>query len=342
MNRIVRFIFRFRILEIIFWLVQYYTLAHLIAQNGGPHSNYYSKTFLIVGFEILVVYFALFKLIPAFFNKNRYIIYFLSLLSSCIFAAIGVEVIGDIIGMIKGVRGFAFNRIATISHLVDIISIAFVFQIYHLGIYYFKKDQQNKLIQKQQLQDELNFLKAQLNPHFMFNVLNSIYILMKDDANKAREVLLQFSGLLRYQIYKNASVEVQLAEEFNFIQDYIALEKVREYDNLITTIYLQEAGHLYKIVPLVLITFVENAFKHISHFTDRNNEIIVRGELNEGWLNFYVSNTFEKTNNSLSDGIGIQNVKRRLELMYYEKHELSIKQSEFHHTVYLKIRLYEV
>jgi LytS/YehU family sensor histidine kinase len=192
----------------------------------------------------------------------------------------------------------------------------------------YRKDQLNKRLEKEKLETELNFLKSQTSPHFLFNALNSIYVLIDIDKKKAREILLRFSGLLGYQLYECKDL-VYLSKELDFLENYIELEKIRK-KNLVVSYNRPVNSPAFEIVPFLLIPFVENAFKHVSSYNNRENFIKINISANDLLLNAEVINTYEE-NDSVKDGIGgigLQNIQRILHLLYPDVHEFKIHKEQ--------------
>lgn len=195
--------------------------------------------------------------------------------------------------------------------------------------------------EKEKLSAELSFLKSQINPHFFFNTLNSIYALAATDSYNTQRAILLLSNMMRYVLYESNVEQVGLAKEVQFINDFIDLQKLRyskangrniefRYDRDITA---------YRIEPLLLVPFVENAFKH-SHSYSRKGEITVsmETEKNDG-LVFRVSNTIGEFPEQMEQdsGIGLENVKRRLDLLYPGRHQLIMNRSNGTFNVTLKL-----
>lgn len=170
---------------------------------------------------------------------------------------------------------------------------------------------------KDKLETELKFLKNQINPHFLFNTLNNIYSLARKKSDTAPEMVLKLSKLLRFILYESGKDTIPIADEIRIIEDYVELEKIR-YNNrlkLSFDIQIDDLGQL--IAPMILLTFVENAFKHGVSETTENTCICIKIVLQSGQLTFFINNSQEYNGvNEVQEKIGLRNVRRQLELMY--------------------------
>jgi LytS/YehU family sensor histidine kinase len=189
-----------------------------------------------------------------------------------------------------------------------------------------------QLLEKEKLETELKFLKYQFNPHFLFNSINSIFFLIHKNPDMASASLAKFSDLLRHQLYECNDKQIPLNKEISYLQNFIELEKLRQNDRL--EVDFQITGYPTEplaIAPFILMTFVENAFKHVSKYTDEANWISIQLHIDtQHLLHFTVSNSASA--NASKDvvdygGIGLQNVQRRLDLIYPEKYDLKINGS---------------
>jgi two-component system LytT family sensor kinase len=190
--------------------------------------------------------------------------------------------------------------------------------------------QQLELAQKERVRNELDYLKAQINPHALFNSLNTIYGHIDKTNQVARNILLEFSELLRYQLYDCGAEKVSLEKEIQYIQNYVAFQRLRKDEKLIVHLEIESTEPGLTIAPLLLVVLIENAFKFVSSFSDKENKIIIKIYTKGTVLHCSVVNTKESNkleNNSDSKGIGIVNLKRRLALLYPQKHELNTKNS---------------
>jgi two-component system LytT family sensor kinase len=200
-----------------------------------------------------------------------------------------------------------------------------------------------ELLEKQRLETELQFLKSQVNPHFLFNTINSIFVLIKIDPDKASETLIKLSNLLRSQLYEFSADKINIEKELEYLDNYIELEKIRKGNRL--SLEFEKEGILegFQLAPLMLIPFLENCFKHLSTHTDRPNVVKIKIKRNSDGLEATFYNTSEPTGGdkpNSTGGIGLANIKRRLELVYPNWYSLDIHKGKDEFTVNLKLRLF--
>lgn len=194
---------------------------------------------------------------------------------------------------------------------------------------------------REKAEAELNFLKSQINPHFLFNSLNSVYFLIDKNNAEAREALRQFSDMLRYQLYEVNGEKIPIEKEISYLRDYVHLQQLRKDEKYKVDLNCSPDVKNFSIEPLLLISFVENAFKHISHKADGKNFIRLELARSNGHFEFTVENSFEKGvyTTEQQGGIGMKNVKRRLELLYPGAHQLLVDDKEGIYKVNLKLKL---
>ncbi|KQB39999.1 sensor histidine kinase [Flavobacterium aquidurense] len=186
-----------------------------------------------------------------------------------------------------------------------------------------KAAQHKQKLEQDKTMAELAMLKAQINPHFFFNSLNSIYSLTYTNIEDSRNALHTLSRMMRYLLYSTEGERTTLLKEADFMKDFIALMKLRANSKLTITTDIPEKIHDYPIVPMLLLPLVENAFKHGIHATDKS-EIHIKLRQKENNLEFEVVNTFfEKTSTNDQGGIGLTNTKRRLHLIYPHRHVMT-------------------
>lgn len=289
----------------------------------------------------LLVYFANLILVPKFLYRKKYFLFGLLF--------IGATAAASFLKLI--LMSWALQD----PHLLDAVAIKekvynnFVTQFFlvlaSIGLKtvvdYFQLQKKLTEVAKQKLEAELNFLKSQVNPHFLFNSLNAVYFLIDKNNRAARNALHKFSEMLRYQLYECNDDKIPIEKEIAYLKDYVALQQLRVSNTEIQFICAPDVSH-FSIEPLLLIPFVENSFKHLSHFDkDVLNEVKIAISRTNGSMHFSVYNTTE--NNSLTregGGIGLVNVKKRLQLLYPGKHLFSITEKQNWFGVELTLSLY--
>lgn len=189
--------------------------------------------------------------------------------------------------------------------------------------------QENLRLQQVLADSQLQILQAQINPHFMFNILNHIHILMQEDVDKASRLLIQYADILRYQLYNGAHEYSSLEQEIQFLKNYIDVEKIRWEENVSVHCTWTTENEMKEIPPLLLITFVENAFKHVARSTSEQGYINIGFRQQGDELRFEVENSkstlhvFPKKDS----GIGLENIKKRLDILYPGKYGLAIRET---------------
>jgi len=207
--------------------------------------------------------------------------------------------------------------------------------------WYDAREKQIKL-EKENIAKELQFLKSQINPHFLFNTLNNIYSLTYHKDDKAPEMISKLSKLLRYMLYDCSNNRVELKKEIEMIGVYLDLEILRLGEDRNIDFYHEGVNSEYKIAPLILINVIENAFKHSDISNNRNGWIKIELLVNGNKLNYSVENTMnlEKDNKSKS-GIGLENLQKQLDINYNEKSTLNITRNKDRFKIEIEIELDE-
>lgn len=336
--------------HLLFWLsyIVFYTFQYGLFQMD------LFNTFLYCLFTIPVVmsavYFSINFLLPKFLLTKRYKLFFILFFVSAIsftlllrldsYFVIVPTLYSDNFQERYYTVGF-FRLSYLISHFVSIYMVVVGAAFIKLLIQWYNSKQQNQLLARENLETELKFLKSQIHPHFLFNTLNNLYALTLKKSNKAPETVLKLSELLDFMLYDCNASKINLDKELQLVKSYIDLEKLRYNDNL--SIQFEVAGETSKIeiAPLLILPFVENCFKHgISEQTDKSwINMSLNVQDNSLLLITKNSRSAESTenNNGYKEGIGIENVKRRLQLLYPGKHKLEINKDNNVHYVKLEI-----
>lgn len=336
------------------WLA-FFSLPLLFRPRFGsePHSGIFRLPMplpMVVNniFMVIAFYVNLLVLMPRFFNKKRWLYYalFTSLFILASFwlhdLSRGLEGLFGSSRPFNAYRprprgGFEFRQF---SFLYTLGLIWAVSMVYHLLGQLQASRRHAEQVKASALQAELSFLKAQINPHFLFNTLNNIYALTLKQSEDAPKAVMKLSNLMR-QFTDDTSVEfVPLDEELHFIRDYVELQQLRLSEKTTINCNLTESEKPLRIAPRLLIPFIDNAFKYgVSNRTVSSIDIDLHVEGNT--LHFSVRNAIHANNaeRQASSGIGLENVKRRLELLYEGRHTLTQEQTDAHYHLKLTLTL---
>lgn len=232
--------------------------------------------------------------------------------------------------------------LAPFSLLLSIMDTGFVSGTavtLHLLRVQLKGKEREKNLVKEKLETELKFLRNQTNPHFLFNTLNNIYVLARKKSDHTAEIVMKLSKLLRFMLYETGKRFIPVADEVRMLDDYLELEKIRYNERLRITFRKDVDNGAYPVAPLLLLPFVENAFKHGVSESRLDAFIYIDLKLQEGLLTFHIENTNENGNGqAITDNIGLGNVRRQLELMYRE-YKLEVQNRHNRFCVHLIINL---
>lgn len=198
-------------------------------------------------------------------------------------------------------------------------------------------------VEKEKINTELNFLRSQINPHFLFNVINTIYFQIDKKNTEARATVEKLSEMLRYQLYECTSDKIEIKKELDYIKNYVSVQTLRMEKGIDIQLLVDDKMGNFKIAPLLILPIVENAFKHVSHFKEPENNKILISLKKETEQEFVVeaANTYDITSGTnfiiQQGGLGVQNLKRRLELLYPGRYNLNIDQENGLYTTTLKL-----
>ncbi|RMG29325.1 MAG: sensor histidine kinase [Bacteroidetes bacterium] len=210
--------------------------------------------------------------------------------------------------------------------------------------HWYEREQHTRALEREKLEAELKFLKAQIHPHFLFNTLNNLYALTLKKSDHAPEVVLKLSGLVNYMLYYTRAEQVPLSKEIESIHNYIALEKIRYGTGLDISFDIAGAVAGAHIAPMLLLPFVENSFKHGVSDEIQDKWITLNLRVEGQKLRFQIENSksprlHTPAEKDYTGGIGLKNVRRRLELLYPKRHELRIIEEEHSYLVILNLEL---
>lgn len=200
-----------------------------------------------------------------------------------------------------------------------------------------QQDEDAERLQRQNIQAEMYYLKHQINPHFLMNTLNNIHAMIDIDTEAAKQIVLQLSDMMRYVVYDTGGNAITLREDLRFIKNYIELMRIRYTDNVtITYNYPEQLYGRVDVPPLIFIVFIENAFKHGISYNSLSY-IKVDIAVEEGFVLARFENSVNENSNKGKPGIGLENVRKRLDLIYDTNYDLNIEENEHSYCVTLKI-----
>jgi len=228
--------------------------------------------------------------------------------------------------------------------LLGVLPVMFILSGCKFGWDALKKQAQIDELETTIQESELQFLRSQINPHFLFNNLNNLYSYALQESPKTPEIILEMSGVLRYMLYESKEQFVPLKKELEQLGNFIRLYKLQIEDRGKVEFDVDKIQDDYKIAPLILVVFIENAFKHSQSGQSSDIEIDISVKLNGSTLEFQCKNNYEPgfSLDSVAKGIGLRNVRKRLELLYPKKHILEIKEADNSYNVYLRLELEKV
>jgi len=273
-----------------------------------------------------------FEVLDRWFRKRQFAIYLIFTISIVLLFGWLIELISAEFVFIDDPDAFVSGKLTLLTFLV----VSSGFRSFAEGV---RAKSKLAEIEAKQTRAELESLKSQVNPHFLFNSLNNIYGQLLEDHEQAGESLLTLSSLLRYLIYASQKTSISLEEEVKFLDDYMAMERLRLGEKCELQFEKEGAWQGHMLSPFLLIPFVENAFKHGSFATVDKSYIHVKLSVANQALHFEVVNSVKQQPETNSKGTGISNVKRRLELIMPEGHELDISPGNHEFKVQLSLQL---
>ena len=331
---------KYRILRHVMLVAAFFTIvffSNWLKDYSGIY-KFYRLVYVMIIFMTLF-YVNMYILVPRLFFKGRYIIYMLALV---VMVKAGIELTSYLISIYPSVAGKSGeitppgNYTSALEGTVIAVPIILTTTTIKLFQRWVKDNQSITELKNLTLTMELNELRNQISPHFLFNMLNGIKVLIRINPEKAAMVIMKLSEFLRYQLYENNNDKTLLGAEIKFLSNFLSLEALRR-DNLETHIrYSSPEGTLNRIMlpPNLFTTFVENAVKHSATINDAKSAIDIEFEIDDDHLCFKCTNSKDPMYipSDKNSGLGLANIKRRLALLYGDQYRLSIdsKTNEFH------------
>jgi two-component system, LytTR family, sensor kinase len=325
----------------LFWISYVIWGTYMAGSYDGNYNRALMGDLLHLPLKIATTYFILYYLLPHYIKQKKYgqLIFLCSLLVITVAFVYRFIIYLFIQPYYYPESEFHFwNPPKFLSGIFDVFSVAAVAVCIRLFRIRNESDRREQELEKEKLKAELSFLKAQINPHFLFNTLNNIYGLALKNSPHTAESVLKLSSLLQFIVHDGASEKIRISEEVALINNYIELEKLRYGTRLNLTFETDIDRENEMIAPMILLSFVENSFKHGPGESRHESYIHIKLNLSEGRLDFNVTNSREGESGD-ETGIGLKNTKRQLELIYNSAHELEINDDPEKYAVHLKINL---
>jgi two-component system LytT family sensor kinase len=336
-----RGLLKYKIHHVFFWLFVCGIWYFLRYQDYETPRQAAIVTYVKVTDLAALVYLSNYVLIPQILYKKRYVA-FVAIFIVLVFISslIKMNIIGRVIHDENMVHFTGNLKTRIYEYVIPHIFLVIAGMAIKLMFDYSKLQQRMAETAKEKAEAELNFLKSQINPHFVFNSLNAVYFLIDKNNAEARNSLHKFSDMLRYQLYELNGDKIPVEREVSYLKDYVDLQKLRKDKNYLVEFTSSPSVAGFSIEPLLLIPFVENAFKHISHYPEKGNFVKLDLSRSNGHFNFSIENSKEPiATMEKQGGIGLVNVKRRLELLYPGKYSLNINDKGDLYKVELRLSL---
>lgn len=336
---------------LLLWIVLSFLLLFLYYDLKAPFLPQFLATLVVTILTALPAFYSIKVLVPRLLYEKK----IRKFIGSMILIAIGNSFVtfliaGGFYSILRGKPVFA-----TIQYIVIIIPFLFVINFLVVGASSaariisdrFGMEEHLHVVENEKISNELAFLRAQINPHFLFNVLNTIYFQINKENKEARSSVEKLSEMLRYQLYECTSDLIDISKEIAYIENYFAVQQLRMEPGTDLQLKLPDAIEPFRIAPLLIMPLVENGFKHISHFKDASQNKLYISIYVEPDSLFVVSvlNTYMLADISdqsrASGGVGLKNIERRLELLYPGKHVLLKKRTENTYETTLKIKYHD-
>lgn len=336
------------LLYVLAWMIVSFILVFVSYDRLTPIFPQWIGYMMVTGLAFPACRYTAYTLIPRYLYQRKIGLFIcISLILSAANAILTFLVAGSVYHIITGLPVFrSVYYVFTLFIeflLVDLILITIACVIKIIADRYYM-EQQMLQIEKERVTTELNFLRSQVNPHFLFNVMNTIYFQIEKKNTDARLSVEKFSEMLRYQLYECTTDMIPIDKELHYIKNYVAIQTLRMEKDSDVNLMIDDGMENFTIAPLLILPIVENAFKHVSNFKEagKNKIHLTVKRYDRNILLIEAINTYDQSTGQKhlleSGGLGIQNLKRRLELLYPGKHELHSNKEEDSYQTILKLQ----
>lgn len=328
-------------LHILFWILVVLYFAWGFGLGVQPLKSILNAMFFVPG-HLIMVYSLLYFLVPKFLLTRKYWQFFSGLVILVGICGIYTVVAQLSITENQGFQGATFTVGRNVLPFIHIAAIAGSIKLLK---FWFIQKKYTLEAEQQRTVAELQLLKAQLHPHFLFNTLNNLYSHTLEFSPKSPEIVLRLSALLRFMIYESNTHKISLAKELDLLQNYISLEKLRYGERLDLSVNITGDIERFQIAPLLLLPFLENAFKHGTSKQIDQCWISLNLSLDGSLMKFKLINSIDPLQNhdpSRQGGLGLKNSIKRLEILYKGTYELNTQKLEEVYVICLELQLEEL
>ncbi len=316
------------LLHILFWVIVILAISPPVhyGDNQLP-GTFFLKEAIDIAFYAFIIYFNLYYLFPKYLKGNSLSIYVVYLVFTVLLLT---PIKGAVLYLVQSNNYQFKSQIIRNLHytFLSTFFIAGASTVFKILIEWVVFQREKKKYENEKMRSELKFLRSQINPHFLFNTLNNVYALSLVNSEKTPDVILKLSDILRYMLYECNVPKVKLESEIKYIRNYIELERLRQSKNVVIDFDLEGECEEKTIAPLLFTPFLENAFKHGLNRTIKGGYIKIKMKIEDDDLWFFVENSKPEMKSELlknnPGGIGLVNVKKRLNILYKGKYNLDI------------------
>jgi sensor histidine kinase YesM len=342
LDRIYGFLNRRPVYHGLFWAVLFGLILWADYEKGLDMGFAIGNELVSLLFYGFLVYFNLLYLIPNYLARHAFL-YFGLVLAVCAIAT-PIEVLVFYLKFYRQPE-YRMGLVDTqIQIFVGNVFVTLLSTVLRVVMDWWRYQNEKQMLLTQTMQSELRFLKSQINPHFLFNTLNNLYALTLKKSDKAPEIVLKLSEIMRYMLYECNERRVYLSKEIHYIYNYLDLERLRQPKE--ADIRFVVEGHISEqmVAPLLFVPFLENSFKHgLNHQVQGGGFVRLRLSASGDDLEFFIENSkverLPRQDHPRSGGIGLANVRQRLEILYPDNHQLDIVDEPHRYTVTLRLKM---
>ena len=335
------------VFNMLLWCGSFIFLLYFFSQDNMPSKIDYVYTGSFIATIILPVSINLYLLIPRFLKKEKHVLFgFFFLLNLLLFTQLNTWFFSSLIDYVF--PDYYFISYHSNSKVFFIFSVFLVattlIKISEDWVYLNQIENRALKLENQQIQSQLSSLKAQINPHFLFNSLNVLYSLSLQDKEETSNAIVQLSDILRYVLYDSNTEKITLKKELTLIHNYLDFQKFRHHDTAMIQFDNEVDDDAFKIYPMLLLSLIENSFKHGIKGDTEQTFITIHMTKTEKEFHFYIENNLsdkvEKQEEKYA-GLGLKNIQQNLNLIYPNKHSFTITKTATTFAVSLKIEIDE-